>query len=73
MAELIYQGRAGASYICQYKRWNSNRGVFEYYTVYSDHPCGATGEQQAVASINNSSNIRGEIRKQTEINNLINK
>ena len=74
MAELVYssdfKNREG-NYKCTYRNWDGSQ--FVYYTVFSSHPCGATGEAQTVASINNSSNIRGEIKKQTEINNLIKK
>ena len=74
MAELVYssdfKNREG-NYKCTYRNWDGSQ--FVYYTVFSSHPCGATGEAQTVASVNNSSNIRGEIKKQTEINNLIKK
>ena len=74
MAELVYSSdfkNRDGNYKCTYRNWDGSQ--FVYYTVFSSHPCGATGEAQTVASINNSSNIRGEIKKQTEINNLIKK
>jgi len=72
MAELVYssdfKNREG-NFKCTYRTWNGSE--FVYYTVYSSHPCGATGEAQSVASVNNSSNVRGEIKRSSLTNNLI--
>jgi len=72
MAELVYSSdfkNRDGQYKCTYREWNGSE--FVYYTVFSSQPCGATGEVQSIASINNSSNVRGEIKRSSLTNNLI--
>jgi|LUMR01.1.fsa_nt_gb hypothetical protein len=61
MAELVYSSNGvnrNGDYICQYKRWTGSR--FEYFTVYSPQPCGATYGAQLDATENISSDIQGQ-------------
>ena len=71
MAELVFssdfKNRYG-QYKCTYREWNGSE--FVYYTVFISSMW-SYWEAQSIASINNSSIVRGEIKRSSLTNNLI--